>query len=669
MTKSTIRKSERGKLQGSESRPRFLGAPNLELAFVLLAAAIFLFIGESLGPVTDEDERVVTRIYTALGLGLFLLAAVSFGRQQLPVRLSKSLQVAADWLNVSKAQVILLALAPFLAQAGWMAAGDGRLMRQPQFAVFLWLTGILFVIAGSLTHLPDLRQRLRPRREWGVVAVILLGAFLLRGIAAAEFPWLLTGDEASSGLSALEFVNGERDNIFGLGWLSFPALYFYIQGISIRLFGQTTEALRITSAFAGAMTVLALYWFLKQAFGSWTALAGSILLTASHFHIHFSRIGLNNIWDGFFVAFISGAFWWGWSKNNRIGYVLAGLGFGLAQYFYASSRFLFLLFPIWLAFSAARDWAGTRARLSHLTIMALGALVITLPLAMFYLGHLADFYAPMSRVSYLGDTLRSDVLTTGKMPAELLASQFVTSAQAFTSANLRHWYVPGTPILLPLSATLFLMGVVLLLLNFRKPAELWLILWLAGAVVIGALSESTPAAQRYVFAAPAVAATVALAITRVANWLIQSWPTARPAVVAVVGIVVAAACWVDLSFYFGDFSAGKRFGDLNTETASAVARMLQERDPGVEVYFFGGRMGYYSHSSIPYLAAHANGHDVLEPLTSPPNWDLPGPTVFVFLPERAAEMALVQQRYPGGQIFQESGRDAELYSAYEVPTG
>ena len=658
-------------LRGKKARQKkLLDAPNLELVTMLLGSGLLLFIGRSLTRVMDPSEVLVAQVYTALGLGLFVIAALGFNRKQLPVRITKWLQVAAGWLEVSKAQAILLMLAPLLALAAWLAAGDGMLMRQPQFAVFMWLLGILFLVAGSLTHSPALGEGLRLRREWGIVAVVFLGALLLRGIATLDFPWLLTGDEASGGFSAIEFINGERNNIFGLAWFSFPALYFYLQSISIRLFGQTTEALRLTSALAGALTVPALYWFLKQSFGRWVALTGSVLLAASHFHIHFSRIGLNNIWDGFFVAFISAAFWWGWFKNNRLGYVLAGLGFGLAQYFYASSRILFLLFPLWLAVVAFRDWGAVRARLNHLAIMALSVLVITLPLAMYYLGNMPDFYAPMSRVSYLGDTLRFDVAATGKPPAELLATQFVTSGLAFTSANLRGvMYIPGTPMLLPLSATLFLMGVVLLLLNFRKPAELWLILWLAGAIAIGALSESTPAAQRYVFAAPAAAATISLALIRIAEWMLQTWPIARPAVVAVVGIVVAVAGWADLSFYFGDYSGSKRFGDLNTETASAVARMLNERELGVEVYFFGGRMGYYSHSSIPYLASQAIGHDVLQPLTSVPNWQLSGPTIFVFLPERAAEMAMVQERYPGGEVFQETGRNAELYSAYELPNG
>src|SRR5688500_19762850 len=52
-----------------------------------------------------------------------------------------------------------------------------------------------------------------------------------------------------------EFANNEWNNIFITGWFAFPSFFPFIQSLSIRLFGQTTEALRIPSAFAGALTV------------------------------------------------------------------------------------------------------------------------------------------------------------------------------------------------------------------------------------------------------------------------------------------------------------------------------------------------------------------------------------------------------------------------------
>ncbi len=293
-------------------------------------------------------------------------------------------------------------------------------------------------------------------------------------------------------------------------------------------------------------------------------------------------------------------------------------------------------------------------------------MVIALPLAMHYAVHPNEFLAPMTRVSFLGRSLELEVAATGKTAAQLLVDRFMTSALAFTSADLHAWYRPETPILLPISASLFIMGVVLLLLNIYRRAELWLILWIGGAVVIGGLSESTPAAQRYVFAAPAVAAVAAIGLVQVTEWLVQIWPRLRPALIAAGMLVIAIACWGDVNFYFGDFSANKRFGGLNTETAQALATLLNERESGPEVFFLGGRMGYYTHSSIQYLAPDAIGHDIFDSLTLEPDWAITRPTLFVSLPERASELQQVQDRFPGGTWFEVDGHFGQLFVAYEI---
>ncbi len=200
---------------------RLFDAPNLELAALLLASGLLLFIGRALTGYLNGGELLVAQIYSALGLGLFVLSAISFSRKQFPERISRPLQSAANWMDISRAQVILLALAPMLALAGWLAAGEARMMRLPQLAVLMWLLGILMLVAGSLTHVPKQGVRFHPTKEWAIVATLFVGALLLRGIATAQYPWLLTGDEASGGLSALEFTNGERNNIFGLAGFRF----------------------------------------------------------------------------------------------------------------------------------------------------------------------------------------------------------------------------------------------------------------------------------------------------------------------------------------------------------------------------------------------------------------------------------------------------------------
>ncbi len=658
---SVIRDEPAAILRASSGR-----GPRTNAAVALLSSALMLFLGQTIRHNLPTQQQPAAAA-TILGLLLFFLAVRAFSVGAFPSLIERPLRAVAGWLGVSPSQAILLGLAPLLSAGSWLAAGDFPQMYLPVLAVTLWVSSVALMLIG--TWPPGALHVTRPwaRGEALAVGGLFLAGLLARASITADIPWILTGDEASGGLSALEWIRGERDNPFGVGWFDFPSLYFFVQSLSIRLFGQTIQALRLTSALAGALTVVAAYWFLREAFGRWVALAGAAYLSAFHFHIHFSRLGLNNVWDGLFLTLGAAAFWRGWNRGGRLSFAIAGLAFGLAQYFYASSRIIFLLLPLWLAVAVLRDRETVRARLPGLAIGILGALVIVLPIAMFYLAHKAAFIAPYSRFSLLGPLLESQVETSGESVWHILKEQFKTSALAFTGTDLRGWYQPGQPMLLPIPATLFLMGACLILLNLTRLPEFWLALWVVGAIAVGALSESTPAAQRYVFVAPAVAGAIALALERSARWFVEAWPRARWVILASVSGVLLLASSGDLRFYFGDFSANKLFGDVNTEVATQVGLYLAEKEPGTEVYFFGGRMGYYTHSTIRYLAPQAIGTDLLETLTAPPDWVLPGPTIFIFLPERSEELDFVRESYPVGSLHWYPGKDGELFLAYEVP--
>ena len=643
------------------------GGPKAGPAVMLLSAGLMLFVGQAMVPGLPPARQWAATSATVLGLLFFLLAARAFSSGAFPAAIERPLSAVASWLRVNQAQAILLGLAPLLGVASWVAAGEALRMRQPSLAIGLWLGAILIVLIGTVRYgaLPKLSSL--PKGEALAVGGVFLAAWLARGTLTGEIPWVLSGDEASGGVSALEFVRGERDNLFGVAWYDFPSFFFFIQSLSVRLLGNTTAALRVTSALAGALTVAAAYWFLREAFGRWVALAGAVYLATFHFHIHFSRLGLNNIWDGLFLTLGVAAFWRGWNRDSRISFALAGLSIGLAQYFYSTGRILFLLFPIWLAAAALRDRQAVRARLPGLAVAALAALVVALPLALFYLTHPESFTAPYSRASLIGPMLESQVTASGESVFQILTVQFKTSALAFTGTHLRSWYQPAQPMLAPIPATLFLMGVCLILLRLTHLPELTLALWIAGAITVGALTESTPAAQRYVFVAPAVAGAIALPLERSARWFIRTQPGSRTLVLASLSGLLLLAGWGDLRFYFGDYSANRRFADVNTEVATQVGEYLADREPGTQVYFFGGRMGYYTHSTIRYLAPEAIGTDVLEPLTAPPDWVLPGPTIFIFLPERSEELDFVQESYPDGRLHLHPGKGGQLFLAYEAP--
>ena len=81
-------------------------------------------------------------------------------------------------------------------------------------------------------------------------------------------------------------------------------------------------------------------------------------------------------------------------------------------------------------------------------------------------------------------------------------------------------------------------------------------------------------------------------------------------------------------------------------------------------------MGYYTHSTINYLAPHASGQDILDPLTEPPTAAIHDTVVYIFLPERLSELDFVRVAYPNGELNETYGRNDELlYTTYLIEDG
>jgi hypothetical protein len=484
----------------------------------------------------------------------------------------------------------------------------------------------------------------------------------LRAYQTAQFPDTYSGDEGSAGLYAVELLTGKADNLFGLGWFSFPALYFTVQSTAIAVAGQTIEAVRFTSAMAGALTVVALYWLGRAMFDRTTALLAALYLAASHYHIHMSRIALNNVWDGLFGTLAIFGLWYGWQSGRRAGFIICGLALGLGQYFYVSIRLLPILFLIWATVAFIRQRALFRERLHGLVLAAFIALVIFLPLGLYFVAHTDEFQAPMNRVTIFGPWLEGELARTGKSTAEIILDQAVKGALGFTHEPLRLLYNPGSALLLTGAGLLFLLGILWALLN-PDLRHLLLLLPLLAVIASNAISQDSPASQRYIMAMPLVALFIAIPLAQAAGWLRTQYPRYRAAATVAAFSLLALIAAVDLNYYFNRVYDTYVLGDLNTRVATEIAYFLRDKEPaGQEVYFFGfPRMGYFSLSTIPYLAPDKIGLDVIDPLTAPQDFPLRGPSLFIFLPERLGELDFVRQRYPDGEYREFRGDDGELW--------
>lgn len=637
------------------------------LILTLLAGGVLLvWLGYAgLGAVPEPSRAGVLAIM-AIGVAAVLGAVWMALWPRAPRLLCFFAEAVGRWLGATPAQLALLGLAPAFAALAVLTAGPRILAHHAGVSISAWLLAVVCAALGSL----DLRESWpRPSRR-GAMAVIALfvSALLLRGIATEQIPSTFSGDEGSSGLFALQYIYGEADNLFTFGWFSFPSLYFALQSIGILIFGRTIPALRLGSALAGALTVLAVFWLARAMFGKTHAWLAAVLLACFHYHIHMSRIALNNVWDGLFAALAMAGLWEGWRNGRRLGFVVCGLALGLGQYFYVSFRIMPMLVMVWAMFALIVDRERFRLRLPGLVLAAYVAIVVFLPMGMRFLQSPDDFNAPMNRVTILGSHLDAISKDSGQPPTRILLGQLATGFMGYIIEPLKLLYDTGVPLLLPMAAMVFMAGVLLSLWKFDlRHALIWLPL--VAVPVMGMFSVHPPASQRYVLAAPSVMLLLALPLARLEEWIRQRRPSRSIAAMGLVLILTAGIAVADLRYYFIDVQKSDVIRDINTVTATEAAFYLRAQDPWPRrVYFFGlPRMGYFTHSTIPYLLPSVEGIDIITPLDHHLNWRLEGPTQFIFLPERLAELEWVRAAFPGGKYHETFSRGGEfLFGAYAV---
>lgn len=630
------------------------------------SGAALAVLAQLVSRVMPEDQRLRAFTLVLLGGLLLVLGVRTFMQGALPRWLDRLVARLAAWLDVAPVQVILLLTAPAFALLARLAAGDGLLAHHATASVLAWLLAITFVVGGSV-----IKSERRPLNvdRWDVILSVALfaAALALRAYQTTIYPNTYSGDEGSAGLFAVELLTGKANNLFGLGWFSFPSLYFTVQSVAIALLGQTVEAVRLTSVLAGALTVPALYWLARTMFGRATAILAATYLAVSHYHIHMSRIALNNIWDGLFGTVAILGLWYGWQSGRRFAFIVCGLALGLGQYFYVSIRILPILFLIWAAFAFWRRRDQFRERFAGLVLAAIVALVVYMPLGLFFAANPDEFQAPMNRVTIFGDWMENELARGERTQSEVLFDQFVKGVMGFTHEPLRLLYNPGSPLLLTAAGFLFLLGILWAFLNFDL-RYLLLLLPLVGAVASNTISQDAPSSQRYIMAMPMVAIFVATPLAQAMAWLRQQYPRTRVAVVVAGFVLMALVAAVDLDYYFNRVYDDYVLGGGNTLAATHVAYYLRDKEPrGEQVFFFGfPRMGYFSHATISFLAPDKRGQDVVEPLTGPPDFGLGETAVFIFLPERLNELEFVRQSYPDG-TYQEFYNDdgSLLFAVYE----
>jgi hypothetical protein len=416
--------------------------------------------------------------------------------------------------------------------------------------LWTWLVATIVAVAALLPSGPG-----RPgwsREAWIVLGLTVLGG-VLRMAALDKIPPGLHGDESKTAEFTLIQVfpaGGLTISPFRTGLHSQPTLFNYIVWLSLRLAGPSMVGLRLPSAIAGTLAIPCVYFAVSQFSGKRVALFSAALLTTYHYHIHWSRLALNNIWDTVWIPLIVGLFAWAWSRKWSGGAVLAGVALGLSQYFYAGSKIAIFL----LAYLAVSLWR--RERDSHRMVvfgakLLAAAAVVAGPIALFAVREPALYASRTASVLYWAPGLREGLGPFGLAWLEAVRDQFIRAAAGFTSlTDTTGFYRSSVPLVMGLAAPLFLAGIIWAFVRRQFLPLIWLGLTMFFG---GFLLTYTPSSSHYVAAIPAVAWLVAMILDALGSH-VRPW-------LAVA--LLAAIMLTDVAYYFGVYIPSGPAGDLN----------------------------------------------------------------------------------------------------------
>ena len=404
--------------------------------------------------------------------------------------------------------------------------------------LWIWLGCCLLII---VTLAPIRLQRFKVDARLSVLLVVILAAFVLRATLLDPLLGGLHVDETGvAGYTMDQVLTGRAQTIspFIVGLDSHPTLYFYLIKLFLSVFGYTSAGLRSASVLAGTLAMLATYFCVAVWNNRRMALIAAILIATYHFHVHWSHLALNNIWDTMWVPAMIGAYAWGWKNRNSTGAALAGAALGFMLYFYQGGRvsiFLLLFVIVWLWWND-RD---NRQLVLQVGKLAAVALCIALPLVLFALAEPEPFFDRLHTVFGWRPEVIQEITGSATDYWQFFWYQLTRSVGAYTAyADITGFYGPATPLTIGLSMLLLPIG-----FGWAIFKRMWVpVVWLTLVTFFGGfLLAGAPSSSHYVTAIPAICWLIAIAIDLLNE---RGHPRLAVAVLAIVVIT-------DLVFYFG----------------------------------------------------------------------------------------------------------------------
>ncbi|MBI5963882.1 MAG: glycosyltransferase family 39 protein [Chloroflexi bacterium] len=539
-------------------------------------------------------------------------------------------------------------------------------------SIFCLAFGILWVSKWKPIQPREAWEWIKANKiEFGLAATVMLAALIVRMVYLTDHPYPWSGDEASVGLDAVRTMNGSITNLFDTSWSGQPNVSFLPTAFSMIIFGKTMFAIKMVSVITGTLSILALYFLAREWFGVEIALISSAFLVAYPFHLQFSRIGVDNIFDSLMAPLVIWLIFRAARLKSLPLYLLAGITTGLTIYTYVGTRLVVAMAIGTIVYFAIRQKDYLKTNLPQLGTYLAGLFVTAAPMATFFIKRPELFMTRLGQEGiFLNGWLASQVEQTGQSALQVLLEQFSKTTLVFFAQNAGSNFLNfDRPYLTTLGAVFFLIGLAAAFRYFFEERYFILQMWFWSVMTLGGfLTLSPPANTRLLMTIPVTGLFIALGAMQISKVLLNL-KFKRTWVYGLNFLLIIALSYQDLSFYFGSYWQGRFFQDASGELGMETGLELQKLGEEYDYYLFG----------LPRVFAEFPTTDFLTP--NNPKFDLNAESIpelslnpkrgafFVAIPENQDLLQQVMEKFPGGTHEAIKRRmDSEvLYYAYILP--
>jgi 4-amino-4-deoxy-L-arabinose transferase-like glycosyltransferase len=517
-------------------------------------------------------------------------------------------------------------------------------------SVVLWIVGMALLVPAFAGREGG-HFHLLPRAELALVAAILLAGFAARVYNLDSLPAVFHGDEAQSGLQARNFLAGQDNGFFTVGWYNQPIFSFALQGLVMLLAGDDVPGLRFASVLCGTAALLFIYLLVRLLFRPPTAAIATALAAIGYWPIHFSRIGINYIQTTLFEVMAWYFLLRGLRRRRPLDFAVCGVALGLGLLDYYASRLAPVLVAGVLGWYVLRERAFLRANRGNLLALFLAGLVTLAPQIAYFLQKPG---ALMSRTEDVWLFNNPQHTLSGWGTADPLQLLLIQTREALLVFNYKGdtslQFGFSEPHLEPITAAMFLLGVAITLRRlWRWPYGL-LHFWLWTTLFVGCvLTVDAPFGPRLVGAIPVPFIFAALPIAGLYHYLREAFPRRGRAVgLGLLVCLFSASGYVNYDSYVNRFNGVERPTSEVMELAKLLVSLQDYR-----VYLFATPEQSLGYGTVRFIARDTEGYDITDPAVAAPVHDeVDKDVAFLFWPSQVDRLAYVQHFYPDGLLGQ-----------------